>query len=72
MMLVVVHAFHSCAFEVQRYKKYFAVPKFSLLNRTFLQSVKKRRLFLLIKNKVYAKVYDRYMLGTCSSTIYPR
>ena len=61
MMLVVVHAFHSCAFEVQRYKKYFAVPKFSLLNRTFLHTVKKGMQYLLIRKRYML----RYMKGIC-------
>ena len=34
-----------------------------------LQIVKKMRGLNI--NKVYVEVYDRYMLGTCSSNIYP-
>lgn len=34
-----------------------------------LQKVKKNRAY--IYNKVYVEVHDRYMLGTCSSNIYP-
>ena len=60
MLVICARAFHSGVFEVQRYNILNAIPNILAIN------------FQMLKSEVYVEVYDRYMLGTCSSNIYLR
>ena len=64
------HAFHSVRVSgCKDTKKFRGLQIFAPKRHDNSQKVKKMRGLNI--NKVYAEVYDRYMLGTCSSNIYP-